>query len=171
MTILLLALCEAHRRLQNCVGTPGKTWLHHIWFTIAESAFCHYTVPYTYVCVRIMLYAGDHVSSCLVLVIWVCMIRNNPGNAWVCPGLQAPMVRPGDRDNIGLCTPKHSGICGFWLMKSIQQYNINPGYTKDKVTVVCNSEHLWFHATLIRVAAVYMCLWVPQRVIKSWAWT
>ena len=31
-----------------------------------------------------MLYAGDHVSSCPVLVIWVCMIRNNPG-------LQAPM--------------------------------------------------------------------------------
>ena len=86
------------------------------------------------------------------------MIQNNPGNAWVCPGLQAPMVRPGNRDNIGLCTPKHSGICGFWFMKSIQQYNINPGYTKDKVTVVCNSEHLCFHATLIRVAAVYMCL-------------
>ena len=32
------------------------------------------------------------VSSCLVLVIWVHMIRNNPGNAQVCLGLQAPMV-------------------------------------------------------------------------------
>ena len=30
------------------------------------------------------------VSSCLVLVIWVHMIRNNPGNAQVCLGLQAP---------------------------------------------------------------------------------
>ena len=39
-----------------------------------------------------MLYAGDHVSSHPVLVIRVRMIRNNPGNALVCPGLQAPML-------------------------------------------------------------------------------
>ena len=38
-----------------------------------------------------MLYAGDHVSSHLVLMIWVRMIRNNLGNARVCPGMQAPM--------------------------------------------------------------------------------
>ena len=31
-------------------------------------------------------------SSCLVLVITVRMLRNNPGNAPVCPGLQALMV-------------------------------------------------------------------------------
>ena len=36
-----------------------------------------------------MLYKG---SSCPVLMIWVCMIRNDPGNAWVCPGLQVPML-------------------------------------------------------------------------------
>ena len=38
-----------------------------------------------------VLYAGDHVSSRPVLVIWVHMIRNNPGKAWLCLGLQAPM--------------------------------------------------------------------------------
>ena len=38
-----------------------------------------------------MLYAGDHVSSRPVLVIWVRMIQINLGNARVCPGLQATM--------------------------------------------------------------------------------
>ena len=45
-----------------------------------------------YICACVsthMLYRG---SSGLVLVIWVRMIRNNPGNAWVCPGLQAPIT-------------------------------------------------------------------------------
>ena len=35
-----------------------------------------------------LLYRG---SSHLILMIWVRMVRNNPGNAQVCPGLQAPM--------------------------------------------------------------------------------
>ena len=45
-----------------------------------------------YICACVsthMLYRG---SSGLVLVIWVRMIRNNPGNAWVCLGLQAPIT-------------------------------------------------------------------------------
>ena len=49
---------------------------------------------------------------------------------------------------------------GFWRVHyhevRLQYSNINN--TKDKVTVVCNSEHLCFLATLIRVATVYMCL-------------
>ena len=41
-----------------------------------------------------MLYADDIVSLRPVPVICMSadMIRNNPGNALVCPGLQAPMV-------------------------------------------------------------------------------
>ena len=65
--------------MQGRRESRGKTLL--CWCAIAGSVFCHYTVG---VCAR-MLYAGDHVSSCPVLVIWVCMIQNNPG-------LQAPMV-------------------------------------------------------------------------------
>ena len=45
-----------------------------------------------------MLYTDDHVSLRPVLVIWVRMLRNNLGNARVCPGLQAPMHAASEMD-------------------------------------------------------------------------
>ena len=86
----------------RAVGVPDKTWLRRIWCAIAESVCSHYTVRYTYVCACVryisthMLYRrsggmGAHFFARLVLVIWVRMIRNNPGNTRVCPGLQAPI--------------------------------------------------------------------------------
>ena len=49
------------------------------------------TVHCTYVCVCVSTHMLYRWSSGLVLVIWVCMIQNNPGNARVCQDLQAPM--------------------------------------------------------------------------------
>ena len=84
-----------HRYLQSLCGYPGKTWLCCIWCTIAESVFCHYTVCYMYICARIYYM---QVTTCLrirsLCMMWVRIIWNNPGNAWVCPGLQAPMHWP-----------------------------------------------------------------------------
>ena len=41
--VVFIGTCRA-------VWVPRQDWLHHIWCTIAESVFCHYTVCYTYVC-------------------------------------------------------------------------------------------------------------------------
>jgi len=45
-----------------------------------------------YICACVSTHMLYRESSGLVLVIWVRMIRNNPGNAWVCLGLQAPIT-------------------------------------------------------------------------------
>ena len=68
----------------------GKTWLCCLTWCGKRILSLHCTL-YVHLCMH-MLYAGDHVSPCSVLVIWVCMIWNNLGSARVCPGLQVPMV-------------------------------------------------------------------------------
>lgn len=50
-----------------------------------------------------MLYAADYVSLRPVLLIWVRMIGNNPGNARVCPGLQAPMMLSYNQCTVHAC--------------------------------------------------------------------
>ena len=52
-----------------------------------------YFRPNNVECVIDINYAGDHVSLCPVLLIGVRMVQNtDPGNAWVCPALQLPML-------------------------------------------------------------------------------
>ena len=65
----------------GCTAFDAQLWKAYFVTTLYDICTC--------ACISMhMLYRG---SSCQVLVIWVCMILNNPGNAQVCPGLQAPM--------------------------------------------------------------------------------
>ena len=89
------AVVWAHRRLRSCVGTRARlTWIS---CAIAKSVFCHYTVRYLYVCACVsthMLYIGVWKHACVFTSSPRDMRMrnfNNLGNAWVCPGLQAPV--------------------------------------------------------------------------------
>ena len=61
--------------------------LRKAYFVTTLDAICT-CVCVTHACVGL---GACHVSSRPVLVIWVYMIRNSPGNAQVCLGLQVPM--------------------------------------------------------------------------------
>ena len=93
MDVKLFPRNHTHRSLKSCVCTRHgyaafgvqlrKAYFVSTWYAIRIIAI------YVRLCTH-MLYAGDHVSSRLVLVIWVCMIWNNPG-------LQMPMTFPQNR--------------------------------------------------------------------------
>ena len=70
-----------HRCLQSCVGTRARLGYAALDGQLWKAYF---GTLYVRLCTHM-------VSSCPVLVISVCMSRNNPGNAQICPGLQAPM--------------------------------------------------------------------------------
>ena len=80
---------------------------------------------------------GDQVSSCPVLVIWVHMIRTNPGNAWVCPGLQAPM-------HTGLYISCLGSHATFELLSYVYSYT--------KYVTICNSQIV--HGPAVSIAWV-----------------
>ena len=80
-----------------CIGTCRAVWVPgqdlatpHLMGNCGKRILSLHCMLYIRLCTH-MLYAGDHMSLCLVLVIGVRMSRNNPGNAQVCLGLQAPI--------------------------------------------------------------------------------
>ena len=89
---------------------------------------------------HIFAMVGDHVSLRPVLVIWVCMIRNNPDSTQVCLGLQAHMgIRLACFCNVfgvsavyiqslwpcGRCTEHSSGKMEKCLVHQPQKYIFN----------------------------------------------
>ena len=88
--------CESEG-IARGIGTCRAVWVPgqdlatpHLMCNCGKCILSLHCTLYVSLCTH-MLYAGDYVSLHPVLVIWVCMIRNNPGNARVCPGLQVPM--------------------------------------------------------------------------------
>ena len=82
---LFIGTCRAVWVPRQDLSTP------HLMCNCGKRILSLHCMLYVRLCTHNMLYAGEHVSLRSVLVVWVCMIPNNPGNAWVCPGLQAPM--------------------------------------------------------------------------------
>ena len=82
MMYLAIGACRA-------VWVPGQDLaMPHLMHNCRKHILSLHCTLYVRLCTHV-LYAGDHVSSRLVLAIGVCMIQNNPGNAQV--GLQAPI--------------------------------------------------------------------------------
>ena len=81
--IQYLYVLWAHRRLQSCTVPGQELAMPHLMCNCGKRTLLLHCTPYVRLCTH-MLYAGDHVSSHPVLVIWVCTIQNNPSNARAC---------------------------------------------------------------------------------------
>ena len=98
----------------RAVWVPGQDLATlHLMHNCGKRILSLHCMLYICLCTH-TLYAGDHVSSWPVLMIWVSMIRNNPGNARVCPSLQAPMGQ------ITRAMPGYSRACRrLWVRQSL----------------------------------------------------
>ena len=80
------SLYRSHRRLQSCVGTRARLAMPHLMHNCGKRILSLHCTLYTCLCVRKhMVYGLEGLPRDINM-------RNNPGNARVCPGLQAPTI-------------------------------------------------------------------------------
>ena len=84
-----------HRRLQSWVGTRAK--LGYAAFDVQlrkRIVTTLYSYTYVCMCVSMLMLVWGHAVHLRIRSLWYeyTMLRNNLGNAWACPGLQAPML-------------------------------------------------------------------------------
>ena len=84
-----------HRRLQSCVGTWARLGYAAFDAQLRKRVALHCTL-YTVVCtcVTMLMLVWGHAARLRIRSLWYeyAMLRNNPGNARACPGLQAHML-------------------------------------------------------------------------------
>ena len=105
--ILIILQCSKHRCLQSCVGTWARLGYAAFDAQLRKRTALHRTL-YTIVCIRSSVYGRLYTCVSTLMLVWghaTCLrvrslwyeyttLRNNPGNARACLGLQAPMIVP-----------------------------------------------------------------------------